>query len=148
MPAPSALGALFPISPVEPIQAPQDVTGVVRALSEARKKNTALQQQLLRAQAIRDQQAQGLGPGGAQQGVGPGGWAITAADAINRALERKSQNDAAARVAAAMGEQSPAVTSLQAEYLKGQPNKYKLKDMQEFVPQGAPMASPFSVGQY
>jgi hypothetical protein len=121
------------------MQGPQDATAVMNALKSARLKNAVLQQMLLRAQALRGQQEQGLGPGGAQQGQGPGGWAVTAADAFNRALERRAQNEAMAKVQSALGEQAPAVSEYQWQLLKGQPFKYRLQDEQNFVPQGAPL---------
>ena len=133
------LAPVAPVQPIQPIQGPQDVTAVMNALAAARLKNTKLQQALLRAQVLREAQQQGLGPGGAQQGQGPGGWAVTAADAFNRMMDRNRQQDAMAQIQAALGEQSPAVTALQQESLKAQPGKYKLRDMENFVPQGTPL---------
>ena len=126
-----------PVNLADLPEPPPDVTEVVKALRELRGKHAELQKAFLRAQVLKQQEPL-LGPAGAQQGVGPGGWAITAADAFNRALERRRQDQQLAQQEAALGAQAPALTDYQAALLRGQPMKYTLHDW-------SGLAGPFSL---
>lgn len=117
------------------------------AMADARAKQTALQQVLHRAAVLREEpmNAQGQGPLGARQGVGPAGWAVTAADAIAGAIAKNRRQQAAIDVTKAMGALSPAEQEYVNQYLKSDPAsmqngpRYGKPDM-SYVPQGSPLS--------
>lgn len=107
-----------------------------RILSE-RAANIPAQQAAFRSAALRQDQpfyAEGSGPLGIRQGVGPGGWATSIGDAVFGVMGRKRQEAADEKRLAA-----------QADLMKKQNETYeKLGQALNSVSQGSPLSPPLS----
>lgn len=133
-----------PLAP--PMTAPAPDAATLQAMAEARAKNMLLEKALFRKQALMEQPgggfAQGAGPLGIRQGVGPGGWMTSLADAVAGLITRGKQDKNNEEVTAAMGALSPAEQAYVEQYLKGDAASLPRtgRAPMSYVPQGSPLS--------
>ena len=95
LPWDTTTGAYVPSGPMaNPIQNPlktMQEQATLDAMAKHREKQAALERALMRAPALREEplNAQGAGPFGARQGVGPAGWATTLGDVVAGVIAQK-----------------------------------------------------------
>lgn len=140
-------GAYVPPGPLSsPIQNPLDPrnqAATVAAMANDREKRAALERAMMRAAALREEplNAQGPGPLGVRQGVGPMGWAVSLADAVAGAIAEKRRKAATENVAGAQSEVAPATQEYVKNFLKGRPGGlYDTGYGLNHVAQGSPLS--------
>jgi hypothetical protein len=157
LPWDSSTGAYVPGSatsglanPVQnPLQSMQD-QATLDAMAKHREKLAVLERALMRAAALKEEplNAQGAGPFGSRQGVGPAGWATTLGDVVAGVIAQKRREGKVKDVTGAQTEVTPAIQDYVKNFLNGAPGgMYGTgygSSNQSYVPQG----SPLSLGSY
>ena len=153
LPWDTTTGAYVPSGPMaNPIQNPlknMQEQATLDSMAKQREKQAALERALMRAAALREEplNAQGAGPFGARQGVGPAGWATTLGDVVAGVIAQKRREGKVKDVAGAQTEVTPAIQQYVRDYLNGAPGGMYgtgYGSNQSYVPQG----SPLSLGSY
>ena len=106
---------------------------------EARAKTIRM---IMQAMALRDEplNAQGAGPFGARQGVGPAGWATTVGDVVAGVIAEKRRKKATEDVTNAQSQEAPAASDLFQNVMSGRVNPYSSNNSPPYVSQGSPLS--------
>ena len=130
-------------NPVQsPLQSPQD-QATIEAMGKRREKQALLERMRMMAQVLRDEQlnAQGAGPFGSRQGVGPAGWATTVGDVVAGVIAEKRRKKAAEEEAKAQAQVAPATQEYAKNFYQGAPGGlYGAGAGSSYVPQGSPLS--------
>jgi hypothetical protein len=128
---------------------PQNAQATLAAMAQARAKDTALKQQLLRAQVLKAQTepdaVKGGGPSGIRIGQGPMGWAVSLGDLAAAYVRKKALQKGGEGVIQATGELSPAEQEYVNQYLNSDPSMPQAaprygKPATAYIAQGSPLS--------
>ena len=91
----------------------------------------------MRAMALREEplNAQGAGPFGARQGVGPAGWATTVGDVVAGVIAEKRRKKASEEETGAQAGVAPAASDYFNQFMKG-----RTGGGSSYVSQGSPLS--------
>ncbi len=144
----SAMGVLSqPATITNPLD-PQNQQALLGAQAEQRAKQTALQQQLLRAAVLKAQTdpdtVKGGGPAGVRIGQGPMGWAVSLGDLAAAYVRKKALEKGAAGVIPATGEASAADQALAEQLMRNRAGGLfdtgYARPQPSYVAQGSPLS--------